>query len=163
MSNTDTAAPLVIDAEDDQVTTIESKHALKSVGAWGALIALAPMGGQMLGFTLSPADVAHIQQAGTAAQDAVQHVQALYAEGIMLFGVVQMPIGRFNARQPLHFIPGGAYKIDAETGRRITPVKVLNLTPDIARIWDGKPVLKPDAAPAPAPAAPAPTTQAAAA
>jgi len=120
MSNTDT--------DNSQLT--DSKSVLESRRAWGALTLAVPLLVQLSGMHLSAGETAQVAAA-------VDHAQAAFANLMAVFGALQMLIGAWNARAPLHvFKP---YQVD-DTGQRVVPVKPIDLTPDVARIMDDHPV-----------------------
>lgn len=97
---------------------IESKHVTKSTSAWGGLILLIPVVGGMFGASFSASDIEQLTGAVAAGE-------SVYVNLMILIGTIQLIVGRFNARQPVHILPGNTFQIDARTGKRVTPtVKV---------------------------------------
>lgn len=126
MSNTDTAAT------DDETQTVDSKSIFESRRAWGALMVAIPLVIQLLGINLTPDQQAQIAHGIQSGQSAVANV-------MIALGAVQMLVGCWRARQPLHI--GTPYSVDTSTGKKIAPVKALPLTGDVARIMDEHPVV----------------------
>lgn len=99
---------------DQESQIVESKSAIQSTSAWGGLILIIPVVLQMMGTTLTGPEIADLQ--GSAAS-----LNSIYLNLMMVIGTIQMIAGRINARQPIHFLPGGAFKIDRLTGKRLDP------------------------------------------
>lgn len=117
---------------------IESKHVTKSTSAWGGLILLVPVIGGMFGASFSASDLEQLTGAVAAGE-------SVYVNLMILIGAVQLLIGRINARQPVHFLPGNTFQIDARTGKRISPpVKV---PPDVAAAMESRNETVPTALP----------------
>lgn len=109
----------------------DSKSIVESRRAWGALTLAVPLLLQLSGLHLSVGQSAQVAAA-------VDQAQAAFANLMAVFGALQMIVGAWNARAPLHVF--AAYKVDS-TGQRIAPVKPLVLTPDVAQKMDEHPVL----------------------
>lgn len=108
MTNTDTTTP------DDNL--MDSKQALTSVSFWGGLTTLVPLLITMSGLHISQGEaVAAIGQVHMVADS----VQNGYLALISLFGFLQMAIGRYNAKQRIHFLT--PFKVDA-SGKKVVTV-----------------------------------------
>jgi hypothetical protein len=90
--------------------TIQSKSAVTSTSTWGFVIAALPLLLGLMGLNPTAADTA-------AVTDAVRHGETIYASAMAIVGTIMLFVGRYNARQPIHFL--APYEISAVTGRKI--------------------------------------------
>jgi hypothetical protein len=86
---------------------MQSKNVVQSTSAWGAVLLLIPAVLQLLGAPLSEQQVGQVQAAGAS-------IDAIALHAMTIVGTIQMIIGRFNARQPLHFIPGNTFIVNPD-------------------------------------------------
>lgn len=128
MSNTD-----VTTTDDEATLVVDSKSIFESRRAWGAVMMVVPIVLNFLGVNLTTDQQAQLVQGVHAGQQAMSNI-------IIALGALQMIVGCWRARAPLHI--GTPYQVDATTGKKIVPVKPLVLTSDVARIMDEKPVLE---------------------
>lgn len=102
----------------DNQTVVESKSAVTSTSTWGFVIAGLPLLLQLLGISPTSDDAAVIASA-------VHHGESIYASAMAIIGTVMLFVGRYNARQPIHFVT--PFQIEAATGRKIAPVIPLDV------------------------------------
>ena len=96
---------------------MRSKNVVQSTSAWGAVLLLIPIVFQLLGSPLTTEEVEQVNKAGAALDGALLHL-------LTIVGTIQMIVGRFNARQPLHFLPGRQFVVEPDgTKRLVDPSK----------------------------------------
>lgn len=108
----------------------DSKQLLESNRFWGFVTMAVPLAIQMSGVTLTPAESAQVAVA-------LQKAQNIALDAPIIWGIVQMVYGGWNARQPLHIFK--AREVDT-SGHVVAPVEPLPLTPDVAKVMDEHPV-----------------------
>ena len=91
---------------------MQSKNVVQSTSAWGAVLLIIPIAFQLFGAPLSAQEIEQLQGAGVALDSAVMHI-------ITIVGTIQMIVGRFNARQPLHLLPGRQFVLNADGTRTL--------------------------------------------
>jgi hypothetical protein len=116
---------------------MKSKNVVQSTSAWGAVLLLIPIVFQLVGAPLTGEEVDQVSKAGAAIDGALLHLMTIV-------GTIQMIIGRFNARQPIHFLPGRQFVIEQDgTKRLIDPAKApfraapVTLPDDVKRKIEG--------------------------
>ena len=105
---------------------MQSKHALQSTSSWGAIVLVIPIVMMFFGAPLTEEQVAQVKGAGAA-------LDSIMMQLMILVGAAQMIVGRLNARQPLHIIPGNTFVLKPDgTKEYLNPkmVKPVNKVPD---------------------------------
>lgn len=86
---------------------MQSKNVVQSTSAWGAVLLIIPAVMQIFGSPLSSEEIAQVNAAGAS----LDHIAM---QAMTIIGTIQMIIGRLNARQPLHFLPGNTFRIEQD-------------------------------------------------
>jgi hypothetical protein len=86
---------------------MKSKNVVQSTSAWGAVLLIIPVVLQVAGVSLTEQEVGQVQAAG-------QSVETIALHAMSIIGTIQMILGRLNARQPLHFLPGNAFVVQQD-------------------------------------------------
>ena len=109
---------------------MQSKHALQSTSSWGAIVLVIPIVMMFFGTPLTDDQLAQVKSAGVA-------LDSIMMQLMIVVGAAQMIVGRLNAKQPLHFIPGNTFVLRADGTKEYLNPKVLKpvsvIPPDVAK------------------------------
>lgn len=109
---------------------MQSKHALQSTSSWGAIVLVIPIVMMFFGAPLTEDQLAQVKSAGVA-------LDSIMMQLMILVGAAQMIVGRLNARQPLHFIPGNTFVLKPDGTKEYLNPKLLKpvktIPPDVAK------------------------------
>ena len=103
---------------------MQSKNAVQSTSAWGALVLMIPVAMMLFGVPLTEGQVAEVKAAGHA-------LDSIMMQLMILVGTAQMIVGRLNAKQPLHFIPGNTFVLKADGSKEYLNPKLLKPVKEI--------------------------------